>query len=284
MIKTYYWLTKPGIIYGNAITASAGFFLASKGIIDWWLFLAMLVGLSFIIGSGCVFNNILDKDVDSRMDRTKNRATVTGVIPKNRAIIFGVILLLLGSIVLRYHVNSLSLLVTLVGFFVYVALYTPLKRKTIHATLIGAIAGAVPPVVGYTAVSNHLDLGALLLFLILVAWQMPHFYAIAIYRLDDYTRAMIPVLPVKKGVFITKVNIMIYIIIYIIITSLLTINNYTGYVYLVISTLFGITWFFYAAKGFRAGVDNKLWAKKVFKFSLIVLTALSLTISIGAII
>src|SRR4051812_23441537 len=123
MIKTYYHLTKPGIIYGNAITAMAGFFLASKGHFDPKLFVAMLVGLSLVIASGCVFNNIMDKDIDSKMDRTKNRAMVAGAISKVNATVYGTILLSLGVLSLFVLTNLSALFAALIGFIVYVFLY-----------------------------------------------------------------------------------------------------------------------------------------------------------------
>ena len=167
MIKSYYHLTKPGIIYGNAINTAAGFFLASQGHYNFKLLLIAIIGISLIVASACVFNNIADVEIDAKMDRTKNRAMVTGTIPKTNAIIFGSILLILGLLILSLFSNLLSLLAGLVGFITYVFLYTPLKRKTIWATEIGSISGATPPVVGYCTVTNRFDIGAILLFLIL---------------------------------------------------------------------------------------------------------------------
>ncbi len=284
MIKTYYWLTKPGIIYGNAVTGAGGFFLASKGHIDFLLLLTTLAGLSFIIASACVINNIFDKDIDAKMERTHRRAIVQESISKSKAFIFATILGLLGVAILLLLTNQYALLTALTGWIVYVALYSPLKRATRHATLIGALSGATPPVVGYVAVTKDFDLGALLLFLILIAWQMPHFYSIAVYRLHDYTTATIPVLPVKKGIFITKIHIMIYIIIFIFMASLLTVFNYTGYVYLVVMLLLGVIWLRMSFGGFRPQIDPTLWARQMFRFSLVVITLFSLLISIDGII
>jgi len=284
MMKTYYNLTKPGIIYGNAITATAGFFLASQGQIDWQLLLAALVGLSLIIASGCVFNNLFDRDIDSRMERTKNRALAKGSISKQSAIIYAITLGLVGTLVLMNYTNFLTTLVALTGLFIYVGLYSPLKRHSIHATLVGSLAGATPPVVGYCAVTNQFDLGAIILFLILVAWQMPHFYVIAIRRLDEYRAASIPVLPIKKGVQVTKIYIVIYIISYIIITSLLTVFGFTGVTFLAVTVFLGLTWLRFAIQGFRTPTNDQQLASKMFRFSLVVLTILSLTIVIDSII
>lgn len=280
MLKAYYQLTKPGIIYGNAITASAGFFLAAKGHVNWILFVAMLIGLSLVIAGACVFNNIFDADVDAKMQRTKNRAMASAQIKKTPATIFGTILFILGVLSLSLFSNLYSLYAALIGFVVYVFLYTPLKRKTIHATLIGAISGATPPVVGYTAVSNRFDVGALLLFLFLLCWQMPHFYAIAIRRLDDYRQANIPVWSVVKGVKSTKIHMLVYCILVIAASLLLTVYGLTGKIYFTVALILGLIWLWMIRQGFKTA-DDKMWAKKTFLFSLVVLTSLSFVMAFG---
>jgi protoheme IX farnesyltransferase len=282
MLKTYYHLTKPGIIYGNAISTIAGFFLASQGHPNWFLLLATLIGISLVIASACVVNNVLDRDIDDLMERTRHRALVQKTIPTKHAVIYGIILGLIGFLILFFYANHLTAGIGFIGWFVYVVLYTPLKRRSIHGTLIGAIAGAVPPVVGYCAVTNNFDHGALLLFLILAAWQMPHFYSIAIYRLNDYQAAHIPVLPAKKGVFVTKINIMIYIMIFIITTILLTVFHYTGYIYLTIVCLLGLFWLWFGFKGFKENNNDIAWARKMFFYSLVILLVLCATISIDS--
>lgn len=284
MIKSYYYLAKPGIIYGNLITAAAGFFLASKSHVNFGFLLATLAGIALVMASGCVFNNYMDRDIDSRMERTKNRALVNGSISGRNAIIYGIILGALGFLALYFYTNLLTVLVALGGFIFYVFIYTPLKRRTVHGTVLGSISGAVPPVVGYCAVTNHFDLGAVLLFVILVLWQMPHFYSIAIYRLDDYAAAGIPALPVKKGIPTTKIYMLCYIMAFILATALLTTFEYTGYAYLAIVVLVGLYWLRMCIQGFQAGNEDKLWARKMFKFSLNVLLVFSMLISIDAII
>ncbi len=289
MFRLYYHLTKPGIIYGNAITAIAGFFLAlnsneylvSRVTLDTKLFFAMLVGLSFIIGSSCVFNNVWDGDIDAKMERTKKRAMVTGEIGKISAIIFASILGLLGAFILGLLTNPLTLIVALLGMFFYLILYTPLKRKTAYGTLIGAIAGATPPVVGYVAVTNNFDTAALLLFFILVFWQMPHFYAIAIRRLDEYKAASIPVLPVKEGIHNTKIKMLAYIAAFILATAGLTYFKYTSYMYLVVMILLGLYWLWIGVSGFKKTSDDNKWASKMFLSSLIILTLFSVVVSFG---
>ena len=173
MIKTYYLLTKPGILFGNLITTAGAFILASRGHIDFLLFLATAAGLFFVIASACVFNNYIDREADSKMARTKNRALVTGLITTKKAIWFAIVLGVIGVIILARYTNTAALITALVGYFVYVVLYSLWKYRSTYATLVGSISGAIPPVVGYCAASKTIDTGAILLFAILVLWQMP---------------------------------------------------------------------------------------------------------------
>lgn len=273
----YYLLTKPGIILGNLITVAAGFLLASKGDVNFGLFFATLIGLTFIMGSACVFNNYIDQEIDKKMERTKNRPLVTGLVSGYNAILFGIALGMAGGLILFIYTNLLTLAVAGIGFFVYVVLYSLWKRHTIYGTAIGSIAGAVPPVVGYCAVSDHFDIGALILFLMLVLWQMPHFFSIAIYRFDDYAAANIPVLPVKKGALKTKIHMILYITGFICVAAMLTFFHYTGYLYLIVTLLFGLTWLGLCLKGFRSQ-DDKLWGRRMFRFSLLLIAAVSFVI------
>lgn len=273
----YYLITKPGIVLGNLLTVAAGFLLASKGQLYPWLFLATLAGISFIMASACVFNNYIDRPLDKKMERTKNRPLVTGIISGKNALAFGAFLGLLGALILWIFTNPLTVAIAAFGFFDYVVLYSLWKGKTIFGTAIGSIAGATPPLVGYTAVANQLDAGALILFLMLVLWQMPHFFSIALYRLDDYTKAGIPVLPVEKGIERTKIHMVLYIIAFIFTSAMLTYLNYTGYVYLSVALVFGSLWLALCFKGFHC-LDEHLWAKQMFQLSLVLIAALSVVI------
>jgi protoheme IX farnesyltransferase len=193
MIKTYYHLTKPGIVYGNAIVALAAFIFGSHTGINWLQLGLMLFGLAGIIGSACVFNNYYDRKMDAKMERTKKRALASGKINAHDAISFGVLLLILGTTLL-YFTNILTLAVALFGFIVYVFLYTPMKPRTGLAVFVGAVAGATPPVIGYAAATNTIDIFAYLLFAFLFLWQIPHFFAIARYRYEEYQAANVPLL------------------------------------------------------------------------------------------
>lgn len=273
----YYLLTKPGIILGNLITFAAGFLLASKGVINFWLFFATLTGLAFIMASACVFNNYIDRQIDKKMERTKNRALVTGLISGKRAIFFAIFLGILGALLLFLTTNLLTLLVAAIGFFVYVILYSLWKCHTIYGTAIGSIAGAIPPVVGYCAVSNHFDLGALILFTMLVLWQMPHFFAIALFHFEDYVAAEIPVLPIKRGVFKAKIHMLLYIIGFIFAATLLTFFNYTGYLYLTLALSIGFLWLSLCLKGFKSD-NHQLWGRQMFLLSLLMICSICFVI------
>lgn len=289
MIQDYYAITKPGIIYGNAITLVAGFVLASTGHIQYWLLVATLLGLSLVIASGCVFNNYIDKDIDALMERTKNRALVKGSISLPIALLYASILGILGFSILGWFTNLVTVLAALLGLFVYVVVYSLwLKRTSTHSTIIGSIGGAVPPVVGYLAVTGHLDMGATLLFLVLALWQMPHFFAIAIYRLHDYKAASIPVLPVKKGIRTTQIQMLVYTSLFLLTSLSLTVFGYTGYVYFFSMALLGLVWLFLCAQGFSLrDTDEKhlrLWARKVFVFSIIILLLFCVLLTLSSVV
>jgi protoheme IX farnesyltransferase len=272
MFKLYYRLTKPGIIYGNSLATAAGFLLASKGDIAFGTFVAAVVGSGLIIGASCVVNNYIDRGIDAKMDRTKNRALVSGKISVVHALLFAALLFASGFGLLAAYTNWLTVLVGAVGVVVYVVLYGIAKRRTVHGTLVGSIAGAVPPVAGYTAVTGALDAGAGLLFLILATWQMPHFYAIAMYRAKDYANAGLPVLPVAKGMRVAKVQIVAYVCLFAMAALALAAFGYTGWVYAVVMFGLSLVWFNKGLRGFDAADDAK-WARGMFGFSLIVLLA-----------
>lgn len=273
----YYLITKPGIVMGNLITVAAGFLLASKGQMHVALFLATLLGLAFIMASACIFNNYIDRRLDQKMERTKKRAIATGLISGKNAIAFALCLALIGGLILYFYTNILALSVAAIGFFVYVVLYSIWKSRTQYGTAIGSIAGAVPPVVGYCAVSNHFDLGALILFFMLVLWQMPHFFSVALFHLDDYAKAKIPVLPLTKGVLRTKIHMVIYILAFILTAGMLTFFNYTGNLYLVLTMTLGLAWLALCLMGFKSSNDQT-WGMHMFRLSLLLIISISFTI------
>lgn len=273
----YYLLTKPKIVLGNLVTLVAGFLLASKGVFEWQLFTATFVGLACIMASACVVNNYIDRDLDRKMKRTQNRALVTGLITHRNALSFAVLLGVIGNLVLWVFTNPLTMLIACIGYFVYVVPYSLWKSRTIYATAIGSVAGAIPPVVGYCAVSNRFDAGALIFFLIMVLWQMPHFFSIAVYRLEDYTAAGIPVLPVMRGMQKTKLQMIAYITAFLAVAALLTLYGYTGYLYLSVVTILGLAWLGLALKGFNTQSDQA-WGKQMFQLSLVLIVTMCVVI------
>ncbi|APD49805.1 heme o synthase [Francisella hispaniensis] len=277
--KRYLQLAKPGIIFGNLITLIGGFLLATHREIGFEylpLFVYVMIGVALMIAAGCVFNNIYDKDIDSSMTRTQKRPLVTGDISVIQATIYGSILLILSCLVLYYLVNLLTLWIIIIGFIVYVGVYTVSKRLTIHATVLGGISGAIPPVAGYTAVVNTLDYNALALFLILFFWQIPHSYAIAILYMDDYKKVKLPMLPIVKGMAYTKKIMLFYLALFVVSCALPAVLGSADLFSFVVCMLVALFWLYKSIQSYKNDVD-KVFAKTVFKFSIIVITAICLT-------
>ena len=280
MIKQYLQVTKPGIIFGNLISVVGGFLLASKGVIDYPLFLATLIGVSLVVASGCVFNNYIDRDIDRIMERTKNRVLVKGLIDPKVSLIYASVLGIAGMLLLYVAANLLAMMLAVIGFVIYVGVYSLyMKRKSVYCTLIGSLSGAAPPVIGYCAVTGQFDMGALILLLIFSLWQMPHSYAIAIFRFKDYQAANIPVLPVIKGISVTKNHITLYILAFMVATLMLTLSGYAGYKYLVVAAAVSVWWLGMALRGYKATNDS-VWARKLFVFSIIAITSFSVMMSV----
>jgi protoheme IX farnesyltransferase len=276
----YYRLAKPGIIYGNVITLAGGFALAMRGQFNFVLLLETLVGLSLVIASGGVFNNLIDSDIDSTMERTKGRELVIGMISRQAATIYGVVLGLLGFLILWFFTNLLTVSVAGFGYFAYLVLYTLVaKRRTVYGSVVGSLSGAVPPVVGYCAASNRFDAGAIILFAILFLWQIPHFFAISLYRSDEYAAAGVPVMPVVYGLFATKLHMAFLIAAFAIVAVLPALFGYTGLFYFAVATILSLGWLAFSLKGFLVH-DSKRWARKMFFVSLIVLVLLFITMAI----
>ncbi|TBL43812.1 protoheme IX farnesyltransferase [Hafnia alvei] len=281
MMKQYLQVTKPGIIFGNLISVIGGFFLASKGSLDVPLFIATMVGVSLVVASGCVFNNYIDRDIDKIMERTKNRVLVKGLIAPKVTLTYATLLGLAGVALLYVAANPLAALLAVIGFIIYVGVYSLyMKRHSVYGTLIGSLSGAAPPVIGYCAVSNEFDAGALILLAIFSLWQMPHSYAIAIFRFKDYQAANIPVLPVVKGISVAKNHITLYIVAFMVATLMLSLGGYAGYKYLVVAAAVSVWWLGMALSGYKKAVDDRVWARKLFVFSIVTITCLSVMMSV----
>ncbi|PIT57448.1 heme o synthase [Snodgrassella alvi] len=281
MIKPYLQVTKPGIIVGNLISVVGGFLLSAKGSINGYLLILTLLGVSLVVASGCAFNNLIDRDIDPKMERTKNRVLARGLASARVTFALATILGIAGFAVLYFGANPLAMWLSVMGFVVYVGIYSLyMKRHSVYGTLIGSLSGAAPPVIGYCAVSNNFDAGALILLAIFSLWQMPHSYAIAIYRFKDYQAANIPVLPVVKGIAVAKHHITFYIIAFMFATLMLSIGGYAGYKYLIVAAAVSMWWLCMALSGYKAQNNDRIWARKLFVFSIIAITTLSIMMSV----
>ena len=280
MFRRYYYLAKPGIIYGNLLTAVAGFLLATSYPFNTALLIATLGSIALVIGSGCVFNNYYDIDIDGVMERTKNRALVTGDIKPTNALIYGAILGILGFGLLVFATNTVTVIVGLIGYIDYVLIYGPLKRRSVSSTIVGAVSGSTAIVAGYTAVTGRIDLAAIILFTIMILWQVAHFNAIAIYRSNDYDSAQIPILPSVMGMARSIKIIVLFIFLFIVATMSLTLFGYTGYTYLFVMGAIGIAWLWAGVDGIYS-LEPKIWARKTFFYSLVVILVFSLMTALG---
>ncbi len=279
--KSYLQLIKPGITLSNTLSGAAGFFLAASTVpFSWSALVGALGGIAAVIASACVTNNIIDRDIDRRMKRTSKRAVVSGTINLSKAIVFAIILGLIGFTLLITLTNILTFILGVIAFVWYVVIYGIAKRTTPLSTIIGGVPGALPPVAGYTALTGSLDVTAILLFCILFFWQLPHFYAISMFRQSDYASAGLPVWAVRYGMKSAKVQIFVSVILYAISASLLAVFGYTGIVYLVVSSVLSTYWIYKGISLYRKK-DDVAWARAMFGVSLVVLLAMIVLISIG---
>lgn len=271
--RDFWDITKPRIIRTNLIAAFGGFWLASQWNIQWTVLMMMLLGTSLVMASSCVLNNYFDRDLDTRMDRTKDRATATGRMKPSIVLWYAIVLGVTGMLIL-FQINLLSGLLGLLGMFVYVVIYTLwLKRTSTWSTSIGGISGAMPPVIGYCAVTGRIDMGAWLLFAYLFLWQPPHFWTLAIRQREDYARAGFPLLPVVKGVERTKWQMIPYVTLLIPVSILFYTYHYAGIFFLIVSLISGGLWLIDCLKGLRISPEKTDdWAKKNFLYSIQYLT------------
>lgn len=281
-IRDYYKLTKPGVLFANALSSSAGFLFAAAGHIDLLLFLWLTIGMTLVIASACVLNNFLDQDIDKLMTRTKKRPLIQGKVSGSGAVIFSMILGILGVVTLWLTTSMLVTVIAIVGFVTYVVLYGMWsKRQSVHGTLVGSVSGAIPILAGYVAAAGAIDAGAVLVFLVLFFWQMPEFYSIAIYRRDEYKKAGVPVISVVRGIGRTKKEIFVYTVAFVFCSLLIPVFGYAGYIYMVVMALLGAYWIKLGADGLRTK-DSEKWARKMFHFSLIILLVFCFLISVEA--
>ncbi len=260
--------------------AAAGFLYASVDIVNLSAMLSVVLGVALVIAGACVANNIVDIKVDAKMSRTRGRALVVGEIGLGQAKIYSAVLTVFGLTILMAWSNTLTVLLGVLAWVVYVVVYGYSKRRSVHGTLIGGVAGALPPVAGYVAVGGAVDVSAAIIFISMMIWQMPHFYAIGIFRLKDYKRAGLPIYSVVNGIKSTKRQIIAYICLYSIVAPLLSFTGRTSYLFGVVVLFSGLAWLTTALKGYKTADDDK-WARSVFGFSMVVLIVLAVMLSIN---
>ena len=248
-IKNYYELCKPNVVLMMLITALVGSLLASKTLAPLSLIAFAMLGIALCASSAAAINQIIDRKTDANMNRTENRPIPQGEVSPVNASIFAFILGSLGAAILVIYVNTLTALLTLASLIGYAFVYTVyLKRATPQNIVIGGLAGAAPPLLGWTAVTNSIDPNSLLLVLIIFAWTPPHFWALAIHRKDDYAKENIPMLPVTHGVQFTKLQIILYTIILILVSLLPFVVMMSGIFYLISALILGVIFLYYAVR------------------------------------
>ena len=285
MLKGYIDLTKPKIIILLLITALGGLFLATEGVPNILIMLVVLIGGSLGAGGANAINHYLDRDIDEKMGRTKERPIVSGQITPKHALIFGISLNVLAFIVLWQGANLLSAILTIIATLIYVFVYTiGLKRTTPQNIVIGGAAGSIPPMVGWAAVTgNIIDPAPWLLFLIIFFWTPPHFWALALLIKDDYAKAEVPMLPVVKGIKNTKIQIFAYTWI---LLALIVVSTYfipaLSILFGIVGTISTLTFSFMAWQLMSSEGIAK--AKKIYLFSLLYLDLIFVIIMIDGLV
>ena len=273
VFRDYYVLTKPGVVQLLVFTAIVGMFLASPRMAPLGILIFGSIGIGLAAASGAVVNHILDIHLDAKMARTKSRPMPSGRIKERDAIAFAVLLGLIGISVLVFFVNALTAFLTFVSLIGYAIIYTVyLKRATPQNIVIGGAAGAAPPLLGWTAVTDQVESFALILFLIIFTWTPPHFWALALARKEDYTRAGIPMLPVTHGSKLTKSFILYYTMLLLIVSLLPFLTGNSGFLYLCGASFLGGGFLYYALKLKFAETNGD--SMKTFSYSISYLMAL----------
>ncbi len=271
--QRYLELTKPRVVALIVFTAVIGMLLAVPGMPPWKPLLLGSLGIWLAASSAAAINHLLDRRIDALMARTRSRPLPTGGLSSNNVLIFALALGLVSMLILALGVNLLTAVLTFASLIGYAVIYTVyLKRATPQNIVIGGAAGAAPPVLGWTAVTGEVHAYALLLFLIIFVWTPPHFWALAIYRREDYSRAQVPMLPVTHGVTYTRWHILFYTILLVLVTILPWLTGMSGLFYLGGALVLGAVFLWYAWR--LLNPPNELFAMTVFNYSIIYLMAL----------
>jgi protoheme IX farnesyltransferase len=278
-LRDYLILTKPRIMVLLLLTAACGMVVAAAGPPDGWTFLATMVGLALACGGASALNHVIDRDIDTHMSRTDSRPVAAQRVPPQRALEFGLTLSALSFVLLASAVNVLTALLALVGNLFYVLVYTGyLKRRTPQNIVIGGAAGAVPPLVGWAAVTGNLTLTALVLFAIVFVWTPPHFWALALLIRRDYEAAGIPMLPVVRGESETTRQIVRYSVLMIAVTLLPIAAGVAGWVYGGAALTLGALFLWYAVRLRRHPTPRA--ARVLFHYSLLYLALLFVALAL----
>jgi len=266
--RDFYELTKPRVVMLIVFTAIVGMFVSVPG----WPGLAPLVfgtlGIGLASSSAAVFNHVLDARIDIQMMRTRGRPLPQGKLTEKMALTFASFLCVVSMVILWFLVNPLTAVLTFISLIGYAVIYTVwLKRATPQNIVIGGAAGAAPPILGWTAVTNEVASGALLMFLIIFVWTPPHFWALAIARKEEYARVDIPMLPVTHGDAYTRLNILLYTILLVLVTVLPYLIGMTGLIYLLTAIILDGRFLYYAVRMYRDREDREL-PMHMFRFSI----------------
>ncbi|MFT6309846.1 MAG: protoheme IX farnesyltransferase [Porticoccus sp.] len=273
--RDYLELTKPVVVALMILTSVIGMFLSVPGMVPWEVLIFGNLGIALCAGSAAAVNHLVDRRIDIVMARTKNRPIAQGRLTTRDAIIFALVLGVAGTAILSIWTNQLTVWLTLASLFGYAFVYTMyLKRATPQNIVIGGLAGAAPPLLGWTAVTNSLDPHGLLLALIIFVWTPPHFWALAIHRRDDYAKADIPMLPVTHGIKFTRLNILLYTVLLIIVSLLPFVVGMMGVLYLFGALVLGGGFLYWAIILVRG--NNTQAPMETFKYSSIYLMTLFL--------
>lgn len=279
IISEYMVLTKPRVVLLMMLTAIIGMQLACEHFIPFGTLVFASIGIALASSSAAVINQVVDKHIDAKMHRTKYRPLVSGSINLKNALIFAFILGIIGLSILYYFINTITAILTLVTLIGYAVFYTIfLKHATPQNIVIGGAAGAAPPMLGWIAVTGQLDPQALLLMLIIYVWTPPHFWALAIDRVDEYKKANIPMLPVTHGIKFTKLNILLYTILLCLVTLLPFAIAMSGLYYLLSVNILNIIMLYYCYKLYKDPIEKSIWAKKTFNYSIVYLMLLFLAL------
>ena len=272
-VRDYYEMCKPRVVMMMILTSLVGMFLAVPGMVPLDILIWGNIGIALVASAGAVVNHLIDHQVDTIMQRTIKRPIPQGKVSPTQALMFALAICMLGMAILMFMVNPLCAWLTLASFVGYAIIYTGfLKRATPQNIVIGGLSGAMPPLLGWSAVSGTIDPNALLLVLIIFAWTPPHFWPLAIHRKTDYAKTDIPMLPVTHGDSLTKLHTLLYTIIMCLVTVLPYLTGMSGSVYLVSAMLLGGGFMYYSLQ--LMFTDKPRAALTTFRYSIVYLIVL----------